>query len=87
MNEVAPQEAIENLEDYIVNLNLDKGITNSLTAKLGAAISSLDRGNENAALNQLNAFINSVEAQRGKKLTNEQADALILEVNRIISGI
>ncbi|HQK55177.1 MAG TPA: PKD domain-containing protein, partial [Methanolinea sp.] len=87
VNEVAPQEAIENLEDYIVNLNLDMGITNSLTAKLGAAISSLDRGNENAALNQLNAFINSVEAQRGKKLTNEQADALILEVNRIISGI
>ena len=41
-------------------------------------------GQYNAAINQLNAFINQVEAQRGKKITDEDADALISAAQRII---
>ena len=84
---LTPQEVIEDLEESIVNLNLDTGITNSLTSKLNAVISSIDGGNNDIALDQLNAFINSVGAQRGKKLTNEQADALILEATQIMNMI
>jgi len=35
----------------------------------------------------LNAFINQVEAQRGKKISEEAADMLIAYANNIISKI
>jgi hypothetical protein len=38
----------------------------------------------NAAVNKLNAFINHVEAQRGKKITEDQADDLISKANNVI---
>jgi hypothetical protein len=59
--------------------NLPKGTENSLTSKLQNAIQSLDNGQQNAAINKLNAFINEVKAQGNKKLTNAQADTLITE--------
>ena len=39
------------------------------------------------ASNKLNAFIHQVSAQRGKKLTEEEADLLIAEASRIIAAI
>jgi len=47
----------------------------------------LNKGQENAAINKLNAFINQIEAQRGKKITDEEADTLIAEAQRIIDSI
>ncbi len=38
-----------------------------------------------AAVNQLDAFINQVEAQRGKKISDEDADALIAAAGAIIA--
>jgi len=71
----------------IVFWHLPKGTENSLTSKLQNAIQSLENGQQNAAINKLNAFINEVKAQRNKKLTNEQADMLIAEAQRIINTI
>ena len=39
------------------------------------------------AVNQLNAFINQVEAQRGKKISEADADALIAAAQEIIALI
>jgi ABC-type transporter Mla subunit MlaD len=52
-------------------------IQNSLVSKVEAAAQSSDAEKINAAVNQLNAFINEVEAQRGKKISDEAADLLI----------
>ncbi|MDH5483489.1 MAG: hypothetical protein OEY22_11540 [Candidatus Bathyarchaeota archaeon] len=84
----SPQEAIQDLIDDVQSLNLQQGIVNSLDAKLTNALSALNAlnaGQRNDAVNKLNAFINEVEAQRGTKLTNEQADYLITAVQDVIA--
>ena len=53
------------------------GIANSLCAKLSAAAASLARGNQTAHENQLEAFRHEVEAQRGKAISESNADILI----------
>ena len=40
--------------------------------------------NDIAAINALGAFMNAVEAQRGNKITDEQADMLIADAQYII---
>jgi hypothetical protein len=78
---------IQRLIETIETWNLPKGTENSLTSKLQNAIQSLGNGQQNAAVNKLNAFINEVKAQRNKKSTNAQADTLITEAQRIINTI
>jgi hypothetical protein len=80
-----PKASTQQLIETIKIWNLPKGTENSLTSKLQNAIQSLDNGQQNAAINKLNAFINEVQAQRNKKLTNEQANTLISEAQRIIN--
>jgi len=48
-----------------------KGIYNSLVKKVENAQKSYNKGKTKTAINQLNAFINEVEAHNGKHLTNE----------------
>lgn len=85
--EVAPEKT-ERLVKKVVALDLPAGIENSLVSKLVNAIDSLEKGQDNAAINKLEAFINQVEAQRGKKnLTKEQAGELIASVQAIIESI
>ncbi len=43
--------------------------------------------NDIAAVNTINAFINAVEAQRGNKISDEDADMLISIANVIINKI
>jgi hypothetical protein len=77
---VDPVAAIENLALTVVAMNLQNGIENSLDSKLDAALNALvdaNVNNDGAACNSLVAFINAVEAQRGKKITSAQADQLI----------
>ena len=63
---------------YMCNLGwIDKhGVCNSLEAKLSAAIDSINRGNLNAAENQLNAFLNDLEAQKDKSINQSAYDVL-----------
>ena len=67
-------------------MNLQNGIENSLDSKLDAAVGALidvNVNNDGAACNSLAAFINAVEAQRGNKLTDAQADQLIASAQQI----
>ena len=57
------QQALASIEAYVQGLpGLSAGQKNSLLAKLSAASDSIDRGNNNAANNQLNAFLNELSA-------------------------
>ena len=72
----------------MAGFNLKQGIANSLDAKLQNAMEAYqaaNAGNRQDVINKLMAFINAVEAQRGKELTSAQADQLIAEANRILS--
>jgi parallel beta-helix repeat protein len=85
-----PSEMMLDLADYVIELNLQQGISNSLDAKLDAALGALDDINANndvAAINTLQAFINAVEAQRGNKITEADADDLIDTANNIIVAL
>lgn len=83
-----PTEATQDLADAVEKLDLPEETEDSLTDKLEAAIDSLNRGRDNAAMNQLWAFINQVEAlRRSGRLTVEEADALIAIAQRIIDSI
>ena len=59
------------------------GVASSLCAKLDNAAAARDRGNLKAAQNILKAFMNEVNAQRGKAITAEDADLLILLASRL----
>lgn len=59
----------------------------SLLVKVYAAKADLYRGNYNAettAANTLNALMNQIEAQSGKKITNSKAAALLKQANLVI---
>jgi hypothetical protein len=81
------QEDIEELIDDVEKLNLHGGTEKSLTKKLENAIKSLEKGEIEAAIGKLNAFINEVEAQRGKKIDEADADALIAAAQAIIDEL
>jgi len=83
----SPSKLVEKLIEEIETLNLPKGTICSLAKKLEEAHRLLEKGNENGAMHKLMDFINQVEALRGKKLTNEQADYLTSEAQRIIDLI
>lgn len=84
---VAIAPTITGLSDRLASLSLPQGLTQSLLAKLEAAQRALDAGQNEVAVNNLQAFINEVEAQRGKVLTNEQADNLASFVTNLIKVI
>ena len=85
--EVTPLDLLLELSENLDAMSLPKGIANSLLAKLDAALQKLEDDNENndtAAINLLEAFINAIEAQRGKKISDADADALIAAAQEII---
>jgi len=83
----SPEEATQELIETIETWNLPKGTENSLKAKLKATVHMLDLGKEEGAIRKLTAFNNRAEMLREKTLTNEQADYLISEAQRIIDLI
>jgi hypothetical protein len=83
-------ELIEQLITTVLDLNLRQGIEGGLDAKLDAAFQALDdftNNNDVAACNALDAFINAVEAQRGKQIPEADADALSAAAQEIIVGM
>jgi hypothetical protein len=49
-------------------MNISAGTKQSLTTKLDAALANCSKGNTNAAINQLNAFINEVNAKKRQRV-------------------
>jgi hypothetical protein len=82
-----PADATQQLISTVNGMHLPRGTTTSLDAKLTAALNSLNRGSMNSAVNQLNAFMNDVNAQSGKKITMDQAQTLISYANAIIAAL
>jgi hypothetical protein len=64
----------------------DAGLRNSLLDKLSTAQAYLNAGNIKAATNALNAFINQVNAQTGKKITKDAAALLIADAKYVIAN-
>ena len=58
-----------------------------MVAKVEAAKKSLGKGNVNAALGSLNALLNQISAQAGKKLTPSQAADLTAAVTAVMTAI
>jgi ferritin len=71
----------------IESLGLLQGIENSLLTKINNAADSSSHENDGAAINLLQAFINEVEAQKGKRISEEDADLLIAYANHVIAQI
>ena len=89
---VSPDQGIQNLDDDVGDLVetgvLSAGQGASAKVKLDAALQSLYRGNVNAAIGQLQAFINQVSSLIDEgTLTSEEGQALIDAANFIISQL
>jgi len=95
---VKSSDSTGNIDDLIalVNQYVDSGdingnAENGLLAKLDSIKQKLMNGQNDAAANELGAFINQVQAQQGKKISDKAANALIALVQQttaeILSGI
>jgi len=87
---VGPAQAVTNLINLISNpnsgLNLTSGQINSLTDKLTNALASIQAGLNGQAINQLQAFINSVETSlKTGKISAQTASTLINAANAILA--
>lgn len=81
-----PATVLTDLIAFIESLGLG-GVGDALIAKLEAAAASLEAGTTAAAINQLNAFQNQVEAQAGKKITTADAELLQQAVDDLIAAL
>jgi hypothetical protein len=83
--EVTIEELIATLDDYCEQGQIDnQGICNSLRKKLEKAQDYIVQGKANKAVQELQAFINEVEAQRGKHIVVEAADQLLTMAEQLI---
>jgi hypothetical protein len=64
---------------------IDQQMQNSLLSKIKNASQSADKENICAAVHQLEALINHVNAQRGKKISDEAADQIIAYAQSVIN--
>jgi hypothetical protein len=89
---VTPAQAVTNLINLISNpnsgLNLTAGQINSLTDKLNNTLASIQAGQNDQAINQLEAFINSVQSSlKTGKISSLTASTLIAAANAIITSL
>ena len=82
-----PVVLLDDLANSVAALNIKKGINNAFDAKLDAverAITDAIEQNDLVAINVLlEAFVNAVEAQRGKELSDDEANDLISRAEEI----
>jgi hypothetical protein len=86
-SEGAIDALIDDLDSDPDFASIPAGIRNALISKLQGASKALAKGRAQAAIGKLNALINQAKAQRGKKLTNTQADEIIAAAEAIINSI
>jgi FIMAH domain len=89
---LTPAQAVTNLINLISNQNSGLGLTsgqiNSLTDKLNNALASIQAGLNTQAINQLNAFISSVQSSlKTGKISAQTANTLIAAANAIIATL
>ena len=84
---LTPEEMIAELISFVEESGIHKGTKNSLNSSLENALKSFGKGNTGAAINQLKAFTNKVEAQSGKKVDETTANEWIADAQEIIDAI
>ncbi|MHC4467648.1 MAG: hypothetical protein ACYSYW_14025, partial [Planctomycetota bacterium] len=88
--DLLPEDMVNNIIENIALLNLPTSTKQSLMTSLNTSVKVLRDSNPNndgAAINTLQAFINKIEAQRGKRITEVIADALIAEAKAIVHAL
>jgi hypothetical protein len=84
-------DTVTGLTDMIATLVsqgvIDENLENSLALKLANASSSATKENICAAVNQIEAFKNQIEAQRGKKISDDAADLLLQYADNLIAQL
>ena len=86
-NVPSPEILLDKMLVLLEQMDLPLGILNGLENKLQNARDSIagsNSGQREDAVNKIQAFINSCEAQLGKALTSEQAQALISQADDVI---
>lgn len=83
----SPAEQTQELITEIAALPVNPGTITSLTTKLDAVLAALASDQSLAAAGQLRALINEARAQRGKKLTVEQADSIIAAATTALNAL
>lgn len=88
---VTVQSPAEALADFIEEVDalpiLPEGLLHSFEVKPMNALRALERGDTEPAMGLLGAFINHVEAQSGMAISEDDADGLIMETERIMASI
>jgi hypothetical protein len=87
VNDISPADLINLLKGMITNLDLPNKTMKNLLSTLGNALDKIDKGNNNAAEQQLYSLIKDVEKERGVTITDGQADEIISKIQVIISVI
>jgi Ca2+-binding RTX toxin-like protein len=79
------RELAEDVEELRISGVLNNGNANALISKLSGALVKFDEGNLNAAVNQIYAFINQVNAfVISERLTPAEGESLINAANQIL---
>ena len=73
------------VDALVANGSIAPELENSILAKVSAAQGSSDRDKVCTAVNELGALINHINAQKGKKISEEAATQLIAYVNNVIT--
>jgi PKD repeat protein len=83
------QQALTSIAGYVQNLkSLNNGQKNSLIAKLDAAGASITRGNSTAATNQMNAFLNELQADLNTgKISSDDMTILRSSVHNVQAAL
>jgi hypothetical protein len=84
---VSSTVSIDTLIGTINGLKIPKGLKSNLLSALKNAQTLLNHHKIHSAINKLRAFINFVEAQRGKNLSKEQAHTLISTTRLLIDSL
>ncbi len=84
---ILSKETFDGMNNIIGSFGFEAGIENSLTSKVNAAGNSFEKGKIKTAANQLNAFINHVNAQSEKKIPQGDAASLVEAANLILEQL
>jgi hypothetical protein len=88
----APAQGVRNtmalVDQLVASGKLSSGNGNSLDSKLDAALTQIDAGKNTPAANQLNAFLNELDAMvKAGRLASTDADAIRAIIQRVIASL
>ncbi len=80
-------DLLDRLIDEVLVAGLPKGTANSLIKKLENAKESIEKKHHTPAINQVEAFMNEVQAQSGKKIPTATAGRWLALAADILRGL